>query len=337
MNAPAQSATKPKPHCFYPTPGRLFVILLAVELFLLLSDYFLWFGFNEKKGWTVLIAIICVITIIILTILWYVFAFLLRWRFQFSIRSLLILTLAVAIPCSWLAVKMKQAREQKEAVAVLKQSISLILYDYVVDRSGKYINTPAPSSPQWLRNIFGDDFFAEVSVIGFRGKNEADLANIANMSHLHSLSLNYSPISDAFLEHVLSRLQQLRLLELKYTKITDSGLRHLQGLKQLQTLDLSNTNISDAGLRHLTNLKQIEDLNLNDTQITDKGLKYLAELPDLRFLHLEGIQLSDSGLDDIGKIEQLQQIWLSISEARAGKLRMSMPNLIIDVPTAVLD
>ena len=31
-----------------------------------------------------------------------------RWRFQFSIRSLLVLTVAVAVPCSWLAVEVKE-------------------------------------------------------------------------------------------------------------------------------------------------------------------------------------------------------------------------------------
>ena len=37
-------------------------------------------------------------------------------RFQFSLRSLLVLVVVVAVPCSWLAVEMKKAREQKEAV-----------------------------------------------------------------------------------------------------------------------------------------------------------------------------------------------------------------------------
>ena len=36
--------------------------------------------------------------------------------FQFGIRSLLIFTLVVALPFSWLAVEVKAAREQKKAV-----------------------------------------------------------------------------------------------------------------------------------------------------------------------------------------------------------------------------
>jgi hypothetical protein len=54
-----------------------------------------------------------------------------RWRFQFSIRSLMFLTLAVAIPASWLAVEMKWVREQREAVAAIEKLGGGVKYDYV--------------------------------------------------------------------------------------------------------------------------------------------------------------------------------------------------------------
>jgi hypothetical protein len=39
------------------TPDRLLIALLAMEGFLLLSERFRWFAFNEHKGWTVLICL----------------------------------------------------------------------------------------------------------------------------------------------------------------------------------------------------------------------------------------------------------------------------------------
>ena len=112
-----QSANpKPKRRWFYPTPGRLLVVLLAVECVLLLSERFQWFAFNEKKGWTVLIAVAVVGLFLLLMLIWFITSLIFRWRFQFSIRSLLVLTIAVAIPSSWLAVEMKWARRQREAV-----------------------------------------------------------------------------------------------------------------------------------------------------------------------------------------------------------------------------
>lgn len=40
---------------YHLTPDRLIFGLLAVEGFLLLSEHYQWFAFNEKKGRTVLI------------------------------------------------------------------------------------------------------------------------------------------------------------------------------------------------------------------------------------------------------------------------------------------
>ena len=45
-----------------------------------------------------------------------------RWRFQFSIRSLLVLVVVVSVPCSWLAVEIKRARVQEAALERLLAS-----------------------------------------------------------------------------------------------------------------------------------------------------------------------------------------------------------------------
>jgi len=49
---------------YHLTPARFFVGLLAVQVFLYLSDQFNWFPFNEKKGWTVLIAVGVVVRVL---------------------------------------------------------------------------------------------------------------------------------------------------------------------------------------------------------------------------------------------------------------------------------
>ena len=62
--------------------------------------------------------------------LWFLAALLFRLRFQFSIRSLLLLTVVVAIPCSWLAVEREQARKQREAVEAIEKLGGWVAYDY---------------------------------------------------------------------------------------------------------------------------------------------------------------------------------------------------------------
>ena len=66
----------------------------------------------------------------VLMLLWLVLALCFHRRFQFSLRSLLVATVAVAIPFSWLAVEMKAAREQREAVEGIEKSGGIVGYDY---------------------------------------------------------------------------------------------------------------------------------------------------------------------------------------------------------------
>ncbi len=101
---------------FSPTPACLIYGLLIVEGLLWLSERYTWFGFNEKKGWTVLIAVAVVGVAMLVVLLWFAASLLFRWRFQFSIRLLLVLVDAVAMPFSWLAVEIKKTREEREAV-----------------------------------------------------------------------------------------------------------------------------------------------------------------------------------------------------------------------------
>ena len=86
------AAPNPKLRRFqYLLPDRLILALLALEGFFLLSERFQWFAFNERKGWTVLVAGASVGLAIMLTLLWFVLSLFFRRRFQFSIRSLFVL------------------------------------------------------------------------------------------------------------------------------------------------------------------------------------------------------------------------------------------------------
>ena len=95
-SATAKTADKPETaeprvRWYCPTPDRLIVGLLILEGLLLLSQRVRWFPFNQHKGWTVLIAIAVVGLTMLLMFLWFLGALLFRWRFQYSIRSRLVL------------------------------------------------------------------------------------------------------------------------------------------------------------------------------------------------------------------------------------------------------
>jgi hypothetical protein len=217
----------PKPRWYHLTPDRLVLLLLVIEGLLCLSERLGWPAWH--KGYAVLTAVASVGVAFLVTLLWFAASLLFRWRFQFSIRSLLVLVLVVAIPCSWMAVETKNARQQGEAVEEIKKLGGQVVYDYQVFQPFNSLRPPSgPPEPAWLRNPLGEDFFATAVGVGF-------------------ISL---PVTDAGLEH-LKRLPQLQTLILLDTKVTDTGLERLNGLTQLRVLDLNGAQITDAGVKRL--------------------------------------------------------------------------------------
>lgn len=221
--------SRPKRRWYQVTPDRLIFGLLAVEVFLVLSERFQWFAFNEKKGWTVLIAVAAVCLAVVVMLLWLAASLLLRWRFQFSLRSLVLLVVAVGIPCSWLGVKMRESERQRQAVEAIQEAGGLVTYDFHYSiGSGYFVGEQEPPAPTWLRELVGNDFLSEVHVVSL-----ADCEKVDN---------------------VLERLRRLRKLwavELTRTQVTDAGLEHLKGLTELDELDLARTPVTYGGIEEL--------------------------------------------------------------------------------------
>ena len=60
-----------------------------------------------------------------------------------------------------------------------------------------------------------------------------------------------SSTTDEQLAEKLKGLENLKPLDLSYTKITDTGLVHLKGLTKLEGLYLGQTKITPAGIKSL--------------------------------------------------------------------------------------
>ncbi len=234
---PQAAVPRPSIRWYHLTPGRCLPILLVVEGLLWLSERFHWLPW--EKGYAVMTAAVTVVLAMLLIVLWFGVALVFRRRFQFSIRSLLVLGVVVALPCSWLAVEMKNAREQKKTVAAIEKLGGNIEYDY---ESGQ---TQEPPGPAWLRRLLENDFFASVVQVDLNGN-----------------------------------------------LLTDTGLKHIRGLKQLRALDLGGSSFAldpanastDAGLESLEGLGRLEFLNLDHAPTTDAGLTHLKGLRQLRYL-----------------------------------------------------
>jgi hypothetical protein len=248
--------------CWYRvTPNRLLLVLLAVEVSLGVSDRYCWFSLDRYDNRALLIALGAAGATIALLTLWSLTSLVFRWRFQFNLRSLLLIVMAVGVPCGWLFREVEREQNQGRVAERIREM------------GGK-----AFVQPTLLGRLLRDDSLTYVFYIDLSGTgaNDASLAAIAQLRELLILYLSNTRITDAGLVH-LRGLAYLQDLDLGGTKITDAGLVHLRNLKRLDRLGLGYTEITDAGLAHLRGLAALSDLGVYCTKVTVEGRKHLEQ------------------------------------------------------------
>ena len=328
---------KPERRWFHPRPAWLVAGLLGVEGMLWLSERFLWSGLHGHKGYAVLACVAVVGMSMLLMLLWFAAALLFRLRFQFSLRSLFVLVVVVALSCSWLAVRMKEAREQKEAVAGIEAAGGVAAYDWQVDAAGELVPNAQRVGSGRLRKLLGDDFFANVATVIINVPMEARdpppntrfgveyLDKLPNLQRLKIFLLKMTE-DDA---RQLRRLSHLRELNLSYVNITDAGLKEIGELTQLQKLRLLCTDVSNSGLAHLRKLSRLQSLQLYAASITDHDLACLEGMTDLRDLDLGSANITDAGLlhlHGLTKLQSLKVTFTGISKEGVKNLQQVLPN-----------
>ena len=140
--------------------------------------------------------------------------------------------------------------------------------------------------------------------LGFGSENAADsdLQEIGSYPTIKHLFLNTRKVSDRGIGNLPAKLKQpedLQILDLKGSAVTDAGLVHLRGLTGLRNLNLAQTEVTDAGLEHLQDLVNLEKLNLWETAVSDAGLRLLRGLVALRELDLEGTRVTEAGIAEL--------------------------------------
>ena len=344
---------RPTHRWFVPTPGWLVLGLLAVEGLLFCSEQFHWFAFNRHKGWTVLIAAAAVGAVFAGMSLWLGASLLFRGRFQFSIRSLLLLTVAVAVPCSWLSVEMKDAKKQSDTIRSLQEAGGHVYYDYECDESGNLLAVATPATPSWLLRVFGRDQFA--NVVEAAVDNEAGLDCAKDLGGLQILLVG-SKASPAVLPWTTGPGGLLilhgfntysgrgPLVQPPISTVNSEGLKNLGALADLRQLELSGYCIGHTGLEALAGLRQLRRLSLpnmfvmNDDgerlmmlfdldQVTDASIEPLKGLTQLQRLDLSGTLFTDA------KLEQLELARLDLLPGQVGELEgtgMKLRGLPVD-------
>jgi len=85
----------------------------------------------------------------------------------------------------------------------------------------------------------------------------------------------------------ISRLRNLRKLEIYIDDIDDIDVRQLTQLPNLTWLSIGPCNVSNEGLRSIAQIKTLTELEIDSKSITTAGIQHLAHLPNLRSLRLK--------------------------------------------------
>ncbi len=274
-----------------------------------------------------------------------------RYRFQFSLRTALLLMFLASILFAGFAWRRNRAERQRKIVAELRDLGAGVEYRYFTLWPKDYAVSPAPNEEfflcRWLRVCVGDDFVYDVHRVTHYGAapippaavrpvielvkklprvrnlfldgdcvRGKDLEEFPFLETMECLSLGSStvPHGGQLTDDdliPLERATKLKHLSLRYQPIGDAGLAHLRNCRQLHFLLLLGTNVSDEGLQHLREMPEMESLWLASTRVSDQGLKNLQAMNQLKFLELSNNEIHGPGLADIGPKPHLAYLNLS--------------------------
>lgn len=117
------------------------------------------------------------------------------------------------------------------------------------------------------------------------------------------------------------------------TSLTNSDLVEISKLSNLRSLNLVGTGVSDAGLVHLEQLRNLTHLNLGGQPITNNGIQYLAKLKNLKEIDLTATRVTPTGIQNLTlSISGLKKVRINV-RPREGvairKIQAAKPGLEI--------
>lgn len=201
--------------------------------------------------------------------------------------------------------------------------------------SNARFSTISEATAQWLRELLPDKFanhtaeeLAMITELDLGGAEltEADLQQLAELTHLRRLSLRGATITDAALALLGDQVESL---DLRGSNVTGTGLQHLSG-RHLQALSLTNTDLKAADLHSLPPMPQLQTLKLNSVELDDAGIETIGSYRSVRHLEVDSTGLTDAGLRRLLQLNpQLTRIELrgtKVTKAGLEQLRGAYPD-----------
>lgn len=149
---------------------------------------------------------------------------------------------------------------------------------------------------------------------------DAGMREIAKLDNLEELSASGMLLNgpgqnepkDAAIRE-LGRLQQLRKLDLSNTQTGDESASAFTNLNQLKILYVYGTKITDKGLTDLSRLKQLEELKIG-SQVSDVGVNALAGNTNLQVLSVwNNSGVTDASVKSLSTLKGLRELDIGLT------------------------
>lgn len=186
-----------------------------------------------------------------------------------------------------------------------------------VSMSGKSMDLITNTADQYQLKIISPN--GRRTIIVKDTITRAQLDNLASYKKISRVSFGNTEFDNGHLRR-LARLAKNRnlsytYLNLRYTRITDSGVARLRYFPELESLSLrGNRNITDESLPVIATLKYLIALDLKGTSITDDGIDNLLKLRDLQYLAISDCKgITDRSIPKILRMRNLQALHIGKS------------------------
>jgi hypothetical protein len=254
-------------------------------------------------------------------------------RLRFSLRTLLIITVLVAIPSAWLGKHWLRTRVQRPMVAKIKANGGQVYYDYQSDRKN-FDSSKTP--PGWapLRAMLGDDFFATVKVAIYGNNFPPQIIDIEfeQLSDLEQIYINAKKVPETTIAKLAS-LKKLNSLVLADYNYRPEVFRKLADCPSLTHLTVFSGSLTSEHLRELKSFAMLTNFQWTNAPLTDDGLLAICELRKLKSLDLlwsggrKAPPLTARGFQGLAQLQELEQLKLSGPADDAMAAIAKLPNV----------
>jgi Leucine-rich repeat (LRR) protein len=130
---------------------------------------------------------------------------------------------------------------------------------------------------------------------------DAGIGRLKDMRTLEELYLNYTQVTGKGILQ-LSPLTRLRVLKLDNTAVDDEAMTIVKNLPALEMLEMSSgAKVTDKGLKHLEGHPALNCVVVHN--ITDQGLASLSRIPSLKRLQIYDSNVTPEGIAALGKLK----------------------------------